>query len=105
MFGEPDVKKLLEHFTDRGMSPADVARRYDISPVSVRTWFRKFEVKSATGDRSATKRLVEAGYSTWDEFFRKNLAMSNREQAEALGIHFSTLSIYRRLWQVSGGKI
>jgi transposase-like protein len=105
MFGEPDIKRLLTQFTVSGLSPANIASKYDISPVSVRTWFRKLQVKTESGDRSATKRLIEAGYATWDEFFRKNLAKSNRQQSEAVGIHFSTLSIYRRLWQVSGGKI
>jgi transposase len=105
VIGKPDIEALLTKLCDENMTTAEIAKKYNVSPISVRAWLRRFDLKTVSYDRTATKRLVEAGYATWDEFFRANLIRTNKEMAAAIGIHWSTLSIYRKLWQVSKGRI
>jgi len=105
VIGKPDIEALLTKLCNENVTTAEIAKKYSVSPISVRAWLRRFNLKTVSYDRTATKRLTEAGYSTWDEFFRSNLIRTNKEMAAMIGIHWSTLSIYRKLWQVSKGRI
>jgi len=98
LFGEPDVKKILSRLVSKGMTVADIAKKYGSTAVSVRNWLRKLELTPRSTRPDVTDRLHKLGYSSWDQFFRKNMSMTHMDAAKILACHWTTISSRRRMW-------
>jgi len=104
LFGVPDIGKILAHLVSKGMTVSAIARRYRTTVVSVRCWLRKLGLTPKSNRPDVTDRLHRLGYTSWDEFFRKNMTMTHMDAAKMLDCHWTTVSTYRRHW-VEGKKV
>lgn len=98
LFGEPDVRKMLAHLVSKGLTAAQIAAKYGSTTVSVRGWLRRLGLTPKSTKPDVTERLHRLGYSSWDEFFRRNMRMTHMDAAKMLNCHWTTISARRRMW-------
>ena len=101
-FGAPDIRKMLSLLVSRGLTVSQIAEQYGVTTVSVRDWLRKLGFTPASTRPDITARLSRLGYLSWDEFFRRNMSMTNIDMAKMLDCHWTSVSHYRRRW--GGGE-
>jgi len=89
---------VLSHYVSRGFTPQQIADRYDVTAVSVRSWLRKFGLSPNSTRKDVTARLHKLGYSSWDKFFRGNMTLTHMDAAKMLDCHWTSVAFYRRLW-------
>lgn len=104
LFGKPDVRRMLSHLISNGMTANQIATKYGSTTVSVRGWLKRLGLASAKVRPNVTERLRILGYSSWNEFFRRNMTMTHMDAAKMLNAHWTTISAFRRRW-ASGENI
>lgn len=89
---------MLSHLVARSLTAKQIAEKYGCTTVSVREWLRKLCLTPKTTRIDVTARLKRLGYSSWDEFFRRNMTMTHMDAAKMLACHWTTVSSRKRSW-------
>lgn len=98
LFGEPDIRRILAHYLSRGLTAAQIADKYGVSLASVRGWLYKLGLVAQKPKASLIERLNSLGYTSWDEFFRRNMSMTHIDAAKMLDAHWTSISHWKRMW-------
>lgn len=96
-YGREDVAQYLrELHYGREWSIRYIAKRYNVTHVTVIRCFKEFDVPARNTKQQTDKALRRLGYEDFKDFFLSNPKLSFKEMAGMLEIGYETVRFYHR---------